>query len=105
MSLNLSNPSQKQSLLVIAGIVTLVVILAVIGSMYGRFLKTSVAPGTTYSGTGNLKADALEPGRYTLKFSGRDKGVVASQSLQFEITGGTSATSTPLPTTSSIPPY
>lgn len=104
MSLNLSNLSQKQTLLTIIGIVVLVIILAIVGSMYGRFLKTQVAPGsTTYSATGNLKADALEPGIYTLKFSGRDTGVVVSQSLQFGVTGDASAI--PTPTVTPAPPY
>lgn len=117
MSLNLSNPSQKQTLLAIVGIVVLVVILAIVGSMYGRFLKTQVAPGgTTYSATGNLKADVLEPGTYTLKFTGRDVETVTSQAMRFGITTGSmsatptpnaSATSTPIstPTTTPTLPY
>lgn len=110
MSLNLSHPSQKQSLLAVVGICIAVVLLLVLASVYGRFLKTSVVPSATqYSATGNLKTDTLEPGTYTLKFTGREAGSSASHSLQFEITGGVSATSSPnaaaTPTSTPVPAY
>jgi hypothetical protein len=85
----------------IVGGVLLLIVLLVMGGLYGSFLKTTVAPGSTnYEKSGELKTQELEPGTYTLNFSGRDnKGgsVNASTSFDIYIAGGADGQSTPTP--------
>lgn len=101
MSINLSHPSQKQSLLAIIGIGIAVVLLLVLGGVYGRFLKTQVAaPQQGYVASGNLLTAGLEPGSYVLKFVGRD---AAGGSASATTTFGILASATPTPAVSEVP--
>lgn len=85
MFATLSQLSQKQRFLVIIGVVILIVLLAIVGSMYGRFLKTQVVNPATYSASGELKTDTLGAGTYTLQFTGRDATSSAEASTTFAI--------------------
>lgn len=91
MTLNLSNPSQKQTFLAIIGIVVLVVILAIVGSMYGKFLKTQVASSErNFVEDTALITDTLDPGVYTLRLRAEnDSRSFAQTSTTFEIVGNT----------------
>lgn len=100
MSLNLSHLSRKQTPLVIIGVSVGVIILALVSTLYGRFLKTQVVPATVqqYTKAGELKTDVLDAATYALEFNAYDaQGGVASTiaSTTFEVTDVASPTTTP----------
>ncbi|OGY35255.1 MAG: hypothetical protein A3D99_01130 [Candidatus Andersenbacteria bacterium RIFCSPHIGHO2_12_FULL_45_11] len=117
MPISLSHPSQKQSLLAIIGVVVAVILLLLLGNMYGRFLKTQVAPpAESYSASGSIKASVFQdPGTYTLRFSGQTQNAESSADVvtTFQViasstpTPNASATPTPTPTPTATPalPY
>ncbi len=87
MPITLSHPSQKQSLLVIIGVGIAVVLLLVLGSVYGRFLKTQVASSDRdFTEDTALKTENLDPGVYTLRLRAEnDSRIFAQASTTFEI--------------------
>lgn len=94
MPISLSHPSQKQTLLTIIGVGIAIVLLLVLGSVYGRFLKTQVASSDrNFTEDTALKTDSLDPGIYTLKLRAEnDSHTFAEASTTFEILA------TPIPT-------
>ncbi len=85
MSLNLSRLSKKQSLFIMIGIVITIVLLLLLGNMYGRFIKIQVASLPQYFATGYLKTDTLDPGMYTLKFTAQNATMSVDTSTTFQI--------------------
>lgn len=115
MPISLSHPSQKQSLLAIIGIGIAVVLLLVLGGVYGRFLKTQVASSDrNFIEDTALRTDTLDPGVYTLRLRAEnDSRVFAQASTTFEIFAAVTPTptisalptSTPIITATPLPPY
>ncbi len=103
MSLTTFHPSKKQLVLIVIAVIVAFIILLLIGNFYGTFLKTQVAaPSTTYSAAGDLKTETLDPGVYTLQFTGRNASTSVNSSTTFEVTSTSGETPT---ASSSVLPY
>ncbi len=86
--------SSPKKLWIVFGITFVVALILILMGTYGYLLKTQVdfSP-TQYSSSGTLKTGSLQPGAYTLVFTGKNaQGAKATSSTSFTILG-----STPLP--------
>lgn len=96
MSISLSRKSKKQTVLIVGSIVVAIVIFALFGNVYWQYLKTEVfSLDETYSLSGTLKTDSLDPGQYTLQFNGRRADHSVNTSTTFEIVASPPPTPTP----------
>lgn len=72
----------------IIGGAILLIILALLASFYGRFLKTDVSGPSTagYTAEGNLTTADLEPDTYTLEFVGQSGTESVTTTSTFQVT-------------------